>query len=375
MADTSGPPRLVLDNTLGAAYIGVVVAGCLYGGLSFRRLPLIIFAEIILVSCVQAWYYFTHQNDRWHLKLLVSAVIMFDTIHQALIIHTGVVQVYTYIVSNWGNMAILGELVPTLLIEVLFNGLTAFLVQSFLATRAWHLSNRNIWITGLIVFLVLGEFGCILGYSLYFFPHSNSLTSRFHPAYTAISLQYRTFVELAQLKTLSITVNVLAATGDVLIAGTLCSLLHFSRTGFHRTDTIINKLIIFSVNTGLLTSLCAIASLVSILAAGQTFIYIAFFFCMGRLYTNSLIATLNARKSIRDASDGIHSTNPSESHAVSLEPLSRFNPNTQQGNISIKIDTKKEFATDSGDDVEKKSSTVTMIPGYLREKGLGSEDV
>jgi len=283
--------------------------------------------------------------------------MMFDTIHQALIIHT----VYAYVVSNWGNTAILGELVPTLLIEVLFNGLTAFLVQSFLATRVWRLSNGNIWITGLIGCLIIGEFGCIL-------------------AYTAISLQYETFVQLTQLKTLSITVNVLAASGDVLIAGTLCTLLHSSRTGFHRTDTIINKLMIFSVNTGLLTSLCAVASMVSILTAGRTFIYIAFFICMGRLYTNSLLATLNARKSIRQASHAIQSTNTSESHDVSLKRLSRFSPNTvskgkQQTNISIKIDTKKEFATDSGDDMEKNSSTVTMSPDYLREKGLGSEDV
>ncbi|EDR01859.1 uncharacterized protein LACBIDRAFT_310382 [Laccaria bicolor S238N-H82] len=322
----------------------------MFGGLSFRRLPLIIFADITLVSCVQAWYYFTHQNDRWHLKLLVSAVMMFDTAHQALIMNT----VYAYVISNWGNMSILGELVPTLLIEVLFNGLTAFLVQSFLATRIWHLSNRNIWITGLISFLVLGEFGCIL-------------------AYTAISLQYKTFVQLTELKTLSITVNVLAAAGDVLIAGTLCTILHFSRTGFHRTDTIINKLIIFSVNTGLITSLCAIASLVSILAAGQTFIYIAFFFCMGRLYTNSLLATLNARKGIRQASDAMHSTNPSESHAVSLNPLSGLNPNTvsngkQQANISIKIDTQTEFATDSGDDM-KNPQRAPIISGKRDSEG------
>ena len=36
------------------------------------------------------------------------------------------------------------------------------------------------------------------------------------------------------LQPLSITVNALAAAGDVLIAGTLCTLLHLSRTGFHR---------------------------------------------------------------------------------------------------------------------------------------------
>ena len=83
---------LSVSCRLGAAYIGVVVAGwfvfvcfltiifwrcnSLYGGLSFRRLPLIIFAEIALVSCVQAWYYFTHQSDRWHLKLLVNNIFL-----------------------------------------------------------------------------------------------------------------------------------------------------------------------------------------------------------------------------------------------------------------------------------------------------------
>jgi hypothetical protein len=61
------------------------------------------------VSCIQAWYYFTHQNDGWPTKTLVSslssrtshlrlpqlceckvsAVMIFDTIHQVLISHTG----------------------------------------------------------------------------------------------------------------------------------------------------------------------------------------------------------------------------------------------------------------------------------------------
>ncbi|EDR07339.1 uncharacterized protein LACBIDRAFT_294515 [Laccaria bicolor S238N-H82] len=170
-------------------------------------------------------------------------------------------------------------------------GLTALLVQSFLTARIWILSDRNIWLTGVIGVLVVGEFGSILG--------SFQLSTLFYSAHSKNSTSvYDHF-------TLSITVNALAAAGDILIAGTLCTLLHLSRTGIHRSDTIYTKLIVFSLNTGLLTSLCAVASLVSILAAGNTFIYIAFFFCMGRLYTNSLLATLNARKRIRGLSDGI----------------------------------------------------------------------
>jgi hypothetical protein len=93
-----------------------------------------------------------------------------------------------------------------------------------------------------------------------------------------------TFAELSNLKHLSMVVNVLAAAGDVLIALILCVMLHVSRTGYKkyrsvillcvfptlmcciacRSDTIINRLIAFSVNTGLLTSVCAVMSLVSV---------------------------------------------------------------------------------------------------------------
>ncbi|KAF8999303.1 hypothetical protein BDQ17DRAFT_756729 [Cyathus striatus] len=319
-----------LDKTLGAAFVGVVAAAILHG-----------------VSCVQAWYYYTHQRDSWPIKALVGAVMAFDTIHQALITHT----VYTYLVSNWGDTAFIQRLVWSMLVEVLFNGLTGLLVQSFLTMRVWRLSNRKVILTGICSILVVAEFGCVV-------------------TFTAMSLHLETFVQLAKLKYLSILVNALAAAGDVLIAGTLCVLLHRSRTGFERSDTMINKLILFAVNTGLLTSICACASLISITVAGETFLYIGFFFCIGRLYTNSLLATLNARKMIRGAGNGTHST----SDAISLS-VRDFPKNGPMGStrrptdISIKIDTTREFATDSdhGHGNEKSEcgvSTASIVRRY-----------
>lgn len=118
---------------------------------------------------------------------------------------------------------------------------------------------------------------------------------------TTSSINMTTFAELTALKPLSMSVNALAAAGDVLIAVLLCTLLQQSRTGFRRSDTMINKLILFSINTGLLTSICAVMSLVSVRSKSQmawccasdrnvaqitvwdgTFIYIAFYFCLGR---------------------------------------------------------------------------------------------
>ncbi|PFH45817.1 hypothetical protein AMATHDRAFT_71062 [Amanita thiersii Skay4041] len=330
-------PSPVLGSTFGAAYIGVVIAASLHG-----------------VSCVQAWYYFTHQNDTWPIKSLVSAVMVFDTIHQALITHT----LYAYLITNFGNPTALNTLVWSILVEVLFNGFTALLVQGFLTMRVWRLSNRNHWLTALVLLLVIGEFACVV-------------------SFTSMSLHFHTFTELARLKYLSILVNALAAAGDVLIAATLCVLLHRSRTGFHRSDTMINKLILFAVNTGCFTSLCAVASLISIVVAGNTFYYIGFFFCIGRLYSNSLLATLNARKMIRGAADGVQSTSDNlslslrefpktgtvGSRVCSFPVFNRPNPLASSPalphptNISIKID--KEFATDHDSDKDREHAGVT----------------
>ncbi|KAH8804266.1 hypothetical protein DL96DRAFT_637435 [Flagelloscypha sp. PMI_526] len=346
-----------MDTTLGAAFIGVVVAAVLHG-----------------VSCVQAWYYFTHQRDPSYLVALVVAVMVFDTVHQALISHT----VYTYLVTNYGNPAILTQLTWSLLTEVIFNGLTAFLVQTFLTLRVWKLSNHNYLVTAVIYSLVLAEFGTVTAFAI------KALAN------------FTTFAQLATLQSLSVTVNALAAMGDVMIAMTLCTLLHRSRTGFHRSDTIINKLILFAVNTGVLTSLCAIASLISILLAPNTFIYITFFFIIGRLYSNSLLATLNARKMIRSAADGITTSVKGEGFSLKELSYTGSGPQSPQfvtqsglvsplrskgsvlsigsrrtvrhttsigGGISIKIDTRRECAVDAGANSPAEAETPTPMAG------------
>ncbi|KAK7041649.1 hypothetical protein VNI00_009256 [Paramarasmius palmivorus] len=330
-----------LDSTMGAALVGCLLACVLYG-----------------VSLLQTYNYFIEPgaNDKWPLKLVVGAVFLFDTIHSMLISHT----IYTYLVTNYANPAILGKCVWSLLAEVLFNGLTGFLVQSFLTHRVWRyltLSRRNsslsfttIIVTGVAVILVLAEFGCITAFAI------------------IALVRVKSFDDLATMKWLSILVNALAAAADVYIAAVLCFLLQGSRTGFQRSDTIIRKLIMYAVNTGLLTSLCAVASLISITAAPNTFIYITFFFCIGRLYANSLLATLNARRRIRESVDGDGGYNTTSGVGVGTGAGLGFakgsyaasQPSQRQNGISIHIDT----ITDAGSPEKaaaraKKSMSIT----------------
>ncbi|KAJ2933488.1 hypothetical protein H1R20_g3644, partial [Candolleomyces eurysporus] len=156
----------------------------------------------------------------------------------------------------------LDHLVWSILLEVLFNGFTGLLVQGleisycpserfsptffrFLTLRVWRLSNENTVLTATVAALVLAEFGSSV-------------------AFTIKSMRLRTWADLAQLKGLSITVNIVGVVADILITGALFFFLHRSRTGFKRSDTMISRLILFTVSTGFLTSLCAIGSLVSV---------------------------------------------------------------------------------------------------------------
>ncbi|KAJ6510177.1 hypothetical protein C8R47DRAFT_1208214 [Mycena vitilis] len=303
-----------IDNTMGSALLGCIFAAGLYG-----------------VSCVQTWYYFNRygSTDLWYIKSLVGVVFVCDSIHQALISHT----VYWYVITNYSRPEALSNLVWSILLEVLFNvgqlvsvsvvppnilkGLIGLMVQSFLAMRVWRLSNRNKTLTAITASLVLAEFGCSV-------------------AFTIQSLQLKTWKELGELKGLSMSVNVLGAVSDFFIALTLVYYLRRSRTGFKKSDTMITKLIVFSVSTGLLTSVCAVASLVSIIVWGQTLIYVAFYFSLGRLYFNSVLATLNARNDIRA------STDDPEDLTFSLQTLSKVPRNmssTRRPTISIKIET------------------------------------
>ncbi|KAJ7644947.1 hypothetical protein FB45DRAFT_899007 [Roridomyces roridus] len=250
-----------LDNTIGCLFDAVVVSAALYG-----------------TGCLQAWYYFRSyaKRDPWYIQALVAFVTVCDTAQQAILTACA----YTYIVTNFGNPAILDVVVNTLIIEIFFSNFISVAVQLFYCYRVYRLSNRNLIPTTFLSVLSIGSF-----ISLF--------------VYTVKALKITTFAELTTLKTLSMSCNIIAAVTDVLISVVLVYYLYISKTGMTKTDDMINRLIAFTFNTGMPTSLCAIAACVGINVSPETFIYIFFFLLQGRFYTNTLLVTLNTRDYIR----------------------------------------------------------------------------
>ncbi|KAF5371353.1 hypothetical protein D9615_009701 [Tricholomella constricta] len=139
------------------------------------------------------------------------------------------------------------------------------------------------------------------------------------------TLEFGTFEKLLKISALTITINAVSTFVDIFIASTLCLLLNNARTGFKRSDSIINRLMLFVVNTGVRAQF--------------------------PVYTNSLLATLNARNSTAGTIDNT-------SHMLVSLPPSIITPSGSTGgietghrvtqskvpapNISIRIDTTKE---------------------------------
>jgi len=95
---------------------------------------------------------------------------------------------------------------------------------------------------------------------------------------------------------------------DSFITLTLVYYLHTSRTGFKRTESLINRLITWTINTGLLTSIFAIADFICILTMESNLVYVGVFFVVSKLYTNSILASVNMRATLKKGSHIISGT-------------------------------------------------------------------
>lgn len=247
------------DNTLGAAYLGHFATGILYG-----------------ITSLQTWTYYKRQRgDTLLLRTLVFILWLLDTLHVTLITHA----MYTYLISDFGDFLEILHPVWSIMTMIMVSNLSNLLVRCIFAYRIWKLSGGFVAIPFLICFLSVW----IVVDGFYF-----AIKGLFLETYFQIhSFSWVFYVGLAAE---------LVADGIVTISQLV--FLYRLRTGIRSTDSIISLLMVYSVNTGLLTSICALLCLVTYTILPNDFVYFAFYFILSKLYVNSLLANLNARGSL-----------------------------------------------------------------------------
>jgi len=96
-----------------------------------------------------------------------------------------------------------------------------------------------------------------------------------------------------------ISVFTVGAAADMAIAMILVWYLKREMSSFGRINSLVTRLIQYTIATGLVTSLLALGCLVAYVLSLDSLIFLAMHFSLGRMYTNALLATLNSRKSMR----------------------------------------------------------------------------
>ena len=119
------------------------------------------------------------------------------------------------------------------------------------------MSKRNKVLTGLTITLVLGQFATTM-------------------AYFALVEPLTLFTQLGSVRNMSRAMSATIAFADIIIAGILVFLLHRSRSGFKRSDSVINRLIPYTIASGLLTGVDGLLALIFSLVLPDTYSYMIF---------------------------------------------------------------------------------------------------
>ncbi|KAJ7584215.1 hypothetical protein C8J56DRAFT_198969 [Mycena floridula] len=256
------PVKTTIDNTLGAILVGFAVSCCVYG---------------ILVTHV--WVYFSRfPDDRPVYKFLVALIMVMETADQALIGHI----VYYYGISNFDNPTalIVGTVTWSFILQQTFGAIVGAIVKTAFSLRVWRFSQRNYYITAIALLLTLGQLGLAITFTIKAFQL---------PGVFAV-------VELRVLGTTALGVGVLT---DLFIAGALCFFLSRLRTGYHQSDTLVNTLVRYAINTGVFTATVSTATVVMYNIMPNNLIFIGTYFLLSKLYAISFMTTLNTRRVVR----------------------------------------------------------------------------
>ncbi|KAI5114995.1 hypothetical protein M0805_007761 [Coniferiporia weirii] len=253
-----------LDGTFGCLFLAGIVTAALWGA-----------------GSVQLYFYHDNysKSDKLWLQLYLYVMYVLDTVHQV----NMCISLYKYFVKDFANFVLIGKIDRPINDSIIISAIVCALAQSLYLMRIWHLSRRNYILTTTLGLLILTQFVATVIYFAQVY-HLTENAELMDPA------------EIITVRVL----NVFATATDVSIATAMAFLLHSQRSGIRQTDTLISRLIIYSISTGLVTGVAGIAALVTAFAFPKTFIYLFFDIPLPKLYINSVLALLNFRQKHRD---------------------------------------------------------------------------
>jgi len=255
MSNATAPVTNVVPIVHGPMLIGTVFNVLLYG-----------------VSLVQTLFYISHyKRDKWFMKTLVLVIFIADTMNSVF----DVEYIYDSLVIHYNDPAAIATANWVFATDPAMGSLIATMVQCFFAWRVKVLTGNYIITVLLVIGAIISGLGGV----------ATSIAIGIVPNW----LQFQKFEAPV------IVWLVTSAVVDTTITFMLTMHLRKHRTGFQQTDDVLDRIVRLTVQTGLITSIWAIVDLIVFLTI-PTGIHLIFNFPLSKLYSNSLLSSLNARQ-------------------------------------------------------------------------------
>ncbi|KZT50227.1 hypothetical protein CALCODRAFT_444870 [Calocera cornea HHB12733] len=218
-----------------------------------------------------------YKPDPWPVRAIVYWLMVLDTYHTAVCAYMQ----WQYTIDHFGDPQILELATWPYASTPIVTILASVTVQCFLAWRIRIITKRNVWFV-IIVFLSIVQGLAGLGTGIGALWVSD--ISRFYELEPVAGVWF-----CAQVAC------------DMVITTTLILTLNKERTGFKHTDSVINRLIRGAFETAVFATVFCVLDMAMFFAESGNNLHLAFALPMGRIYSNTLLATLNSRQAHREA--------------------------------------------------------------------------
>ncbi|KAJ7469777.1 hypothetical protein B0H11DRAFT_1194019 [Mycena galericulata] len=246
-----------------------------------------VFISLVMfgVVALQGYIYFQNcRSDRTGLKLLVGLVLFFELCHSVASCHA--IYYFTVVLAGVPELEKPANSY-SLSLNPVFETLITALVQSFFAYRLRVLSGRrhiSLVCWGLAFLRFVGGMALAA---------EGFLDVPREPDYFVLQEHYTWLI------TSALGVGTVL---DFLIAVLLCVYIRKLYTPYNlpKSEELINRLITWTIQTGLITSLTSVAVLITFLTMKYNFVWLALYTSLAKMYSNSLLVSLNSRPRHRE---------------------------------------------------------------------------
>ncbi|KAF8905673.1 hypothetical protein CPB85DRAFT_1437212 [Mucidula mucida] len=287
------------------------------------------------ISITQTYIYWStyRERDRWFIKYFVVLLFVADTVHTVGII----VYLYISLIKHFDDPVYLTTSTRVFEMEPALSGMISGMTQAFFGWRVKVLTGS--WALFVVIELC-------------------SIAAFLMGIATAIACNIvNFFADFQKFRSIVIIWLAGATFGDILITSALVSHLRKHKTGFQHTDSHIDRIIRRADCTnGVITAIWALADLLVYLL-DPTGMHLLLNCLLPKLYTNSLLSSLNSRGGWKYNDTDSLSTSGKRSHANDIH-LRRFGGASEVVNLSqsrpeVFVHVESQEVTDS---VANKSS-------------------